>query len=272
MIDFTRIQALVIDIDGTLWRGHLPLPGLEQLFDFLNRQQIAFVIATNNTTEAPENYWRRLSGLGVTIRADQVLTAAVATADYLRDTLAPAAPIYVIGQPALITLIEQAGFVTVPAVRQPVSAVVVGGDPDLTYDKLKNAVLHLQRGAAFVGTNPDLLIPTEEGLIPEAGTTLAALQAATGLQPTVIGKPERHLFDMAMRRMASQPCQTAILGDRLATDILGAKRTRIASILVTTGVDSADTISQHQIQPDMVVNGLTDLVRLWQQQLQHSKQ
>jgi 4-nitrophenyl phosphatase len=88
----------------------------------------------------------------------------------------------------------------------------------------------------------------------------------------VIGKPERHLFDMAMRRMDSQPDQTAMLGDRLATDILGAQRAGIASILVTTGVDSAGTISQQQIQPDVVVNNLADLVRLWRQQLQRDKQ
>jgi 4-nitrophenyl phosphatase len=267
MIDFTRIRALVIDIDGTLWRGHSPLPGVEQLFDFLNRQQISFVVATNNTTEAPQKYWKRLLELGVTIRCEQILTAAVATADYLRDNFAPGAPIYLIGQPALLTLIEQAGFVTVSSARLPATAVVVGGDHDLTYDKLKNAVLHLQRGAVFIGTNPDLLIPTEEGLVPEAGTTLAALQAATGLQPTVIGKPERHLFELALRRMGSQPAQTAMLGDRLITDILGAQRAGIASILVTTGVDSTGTISEQEIQPDVVVNGLTELVSLWRQQL-----
>ena len=266
MIDLTQIRALIIDIDGTLWCGQRPLPGLNQLFDFLSRQAIAFVVATNNTTEAPEEYWHRLQGLGVTIRRDQVLTAAVATADYLRDTLAPTAQLYLIGQPALVTVIEHAGFVPVPDSRQQAAAVVVGGDPDLTYTKLKDAVLHLQRGAAFVGTNPDLLIPTEEGLVPEAGTTLAALQAATGLKPTVIGKPERYLFDLAMRRMGYQPSQTAVLGDRLATDILGAQRAGLTSILVTTGVDSPGTISGGGIQPDAVVNGLADLVTLWQQQ------
>ncbi|MCP4211835.1 MAG: HAD hydrolase-like protein [Halieaceae bacterium] len=196
-----------------------------------------------------------------------MITAAIATADYLHDRFQPGAALYVIGETGLRTALTEAGFRLVEGIREQVEAVVVGGDRQLTYSKLHHAIHHLLQGAIFIGTNPDLLVPTEQGFAPEAGTTLAALQAATGIAPTLIGKPERPLLDLALQRMQATPEHTAILGDRLETDILGGQCLGLTTILVTTGVSTEAQIAETGITPDHVVHGLDQVIILWEDQL-----
>jgi 4-nitrophenyl phosphatase len=258
------VRALIVDMDGTLFRGAIPLPGLQRFFAFLQARKISFVVVSNNATKTANEYQERLAGQGVQIQVDQILTAAAATATFLVSELAAGAKLYVIGEPALAGVLRQAGFSLLHDASQPADAVVVGGDATLTYDKLKIAALLLQRGARFVGTNPDLLCPTEEGLVPEAGATLAALQAATGISPVVIGKPARPLFDLAVQRLRSQRIETAILGDRLETDIRGGQQAGLKTVLVTTGIDDEDSVRQKVIEPDLVVRDLDMLVDLWE--------
>jgi len=266
-LNLSELKAIIIDIDGTLWRGNLPMPGLLQFFTFLHKQRISFVIATNNTTETPTQYRQKLAGFGMLLNLEQIFTGAVATAAWLQNQYPIGSKIYAIGLDSLHQALYDAGFVLLDSADMQADVVVVGGDPTLTYTKLKYAVLHIQRGAQFVGTNPDLLIPSEEGLIPEAGTTLAAIQAATGVSPTVIGKPSRHLFEMALAQMSVTPSQTAMLGDRLETDILGGQRVGLKTILVTTGVDNEITIAQKGILPNAVFDGLDVLTEVWQAQI-----
>jgi 4-nitrophenyl phosphatase len=253
-------EALILDMDGTLLQGAEPLPGLQNLFTFLQGRQMPFIIATNNATKSPRDYQQKLAQHGVEISENRILTAGVATALYLQKELKPGAKIYMIGQSALKSALLEAGFKLIPDATEDVTAVVVGGDSNLTYEKLKNATLLLQRGAQFIGTNPDVVYPTEEGFIPETGATLAALQAATGVKSTVIGKPEPYLFDLAITRLGSDPAQTAVIGDRLETDILGGHRAGLKTILTTTGIDNETTILEKNIHPDWVVYGLDDLV------------
>ncbi len=258
------IRGLLLDFDGTLARGSQPVPGLVPFFDLLRRRGIAFSVVTNNTVKTPEQYRAKLAGFGVTIEAGEMLTAAVATAAHLAVQLPPAAPLFVIGEEGLRAALLAAGFTLCGNEPAEVAAVVVGGDRGLDYDKLTHAIQHVRRGARFVGTNPDLLVPTEAGLVPEAGVTLAAIRAATGVAPLVIGKPERPLFDLALARMSVLPAQAAIIGDRLDTDILGGQRAGLTSILVTTGVDDAAAITAKGIRPDLVVSGLDELTTLWE--------
>jgi len=259
--DLHLIEALIIDIDGTLWRGDTPLPGLTDFFEVLRRRGLAYRVVTNNTVKTPASFAQKFADFGISLDPGYILTAAVATADWLRQQFPPGAAVYVIGETGLRVAVQQAGFTLLDDAGQPAAAVVVGGDYSLTYAKLKCAILHIQRGAAFIGTNPDLLVPAEEGLIPEAGTILAAVQAATGVQPVIIGKPAVGLFEMALQAMGSLPARTAMLGDRLETDILGGQRAGLKTILVTTGVDDRAAVQHKQITPDLITSGLADLAR-----------
>lgn len=265
--NLARVQALIADMDGTLWRGGQALPGLVAFAGFLQRRGIGWMVVTNNTVETPDYYRRLLARFGVRAGRQQVLTAAEATATYLRERWSPGATIFMIGQTGLAEALLEAGFRLAANAARPVDLVVVGGDTGLTYARLKDAILLIQAGARFVGTNPDLLVPTEEGLVPEAGTTLAAIQAATGVAPVIVGKPEPILFEMALARLGSAPCNTVMLGDRLETDILGGQQAGLGTILVTTGVDDEQAAARTGIQPDLVVRGLEELVAIWEGQL-----
>lgn len=259
-----ELEALILDVDGTLFWGENPVPGFQRLFAFLKAQRVPFVLVSNNATKSPAEYQRKLARLGVSVESERILTAGAATVSYLLRTLGTGARLYVIGEAALRDALGAAGFVPGEDATEPVAAVVVGGDSTLTYEKLKNAALLLQRGARLVGTNPDVLCPTEEGLVPEAGTTLAALQAATGVRPTIIGKPEGFLFELAVERLGKASGQIAMVGDRLETDIVGGQRAGLKTILTTTGVDNEITILQKGMTADLVVSGLDALVDIWQ--------
>jgi 4-nitrophenyl phosphatase len=148
-------------------------------------------------------------------------------------------------------------------VDQDADAVIVGIDWNLTYDKLKRATREIRRGAKFIGTNADKTFPTEEGIVPGAGSILAALEAASGTAPIVIGKPERMMFDIAVDKMGVKPESTATLGDRLETDILGGQRAGLRSILVMTGVTTPEMVAQSPIQSDWVFDDLVALREAW---------
>jgi 4-nitrophenyl phosphatase len=262
-----RIEALAIDMDGVLWRGDTPLPGLSEFFAFLHDRSISFVLATNNASKTPAQYQQKLAGFGVTIEPEQVMTSSLATAAYLKRELKGEESVYVVGGAGIHEAVRQAGFTVVDDAGRPVEAVVVGIDFNLTYEKLKYAVLLIQRGARFIGTNGDLTFPAEEGYYPGAGAILAAIQVATKVQPVIIGKPEPLIFELAMQTMDSLPEHTAILGDRLETDILGGQRAGLKTILVTTGVDNEASITKKGVWPDVILKGIDELVDVWSREM-----
>jgi 4-nitrophenyl phosphatase len=258
------IRALISDLDGTLVAGRRPQPGLLPFLELLTRRGVALTVVTNNTVRTPEQYREKLAAMGAELAAGQVLTASQAAAEYLAGELPSSAPLFVVGESGLRTALSEAGFALLDDSASPAAAVVVGGDRTVTHEKLKHAIRHVRAGARFIGTNPDLLVPVEDGLAPEAGVLLAAIAAGAGVSPTVIGKPERPLLDLAMRRMGSTPAATAILGDRLDTDILGGQRAGLTTILVTTGAHNAAAIQAMGIAPDLVVAGLGELAEVWE--------
>jgi 4-nitrophenyl phosphatase len=258
------IHALVIDMDGVLWRGNDALPGLVEFFNFLNNHAIAFILATNNAGKTPAQVAQKLTGFGVTVKPEHILTSSLAAAAYLQRELPAGASVYLVGQEGLRLPMQEAGFTILSDASQPAAAVVAGIDFTFTYDKLKHATLLIRRGARFIGTNADLTLPVEDDVLyPGAGSILAAIQAATGVAPLIMGKPERFMFDLSTQKMGVSPQQTATLGDRLETDILGGQRAGLKTILVTSGVDNEDSIVTKGIQPDVIFSGIDELTRYW---------
>jgi len=262
-LNLHSIQALVADMDGVFWLGDTPLPGLKDFFDFLHTRSIPYVLATNNASKTQDQYVQKLAGFGIEVDRDRILTSSLATAAYLRPQYADDAKAYVVGQDGLRSALREAGFEVMDDSSQPVEVVVAGIDFALTYETLKHAVLLIQRGARFVGTNGDLTFPIDGGFAPGAGSILAAIQAATAVEPVVIGKPGRIMFDIALKKMGTSPQETAMLGDRLETDILGGQQAGLKTILVKTGVDSEDTIAQKGVHPDIIFDGIAELAQYW---------
>ncbi len=259
----TDIQALTIDMDGVLWRGETPLPGLQKFFDFLDHHTIPYRLATNNASKTPKQYKQKFARFGVTINPAHVMTSSLATAAYLKREFGGEGRVYTVGGDGIRQALTEAGFTVVEDSDQAVKVVVAGIDFGLTYDKLKHATLLIQRGARFIGTNGDLTFPSEEGFYPGAGAVLAAIEAATKVKPSIVGKPGALMFEIAVQQMGSQPAQTAIIGDRLETDVLGGQRAGLKTILVTSGVDNEKTIPQKGIQPDVIFSGIDELTDVW---------
>jgi 4-nitrophenyl phosphatase len=253
-----NIKAIVSDMDGVLWRGDEPLPGLIPLFDFLRERDLPFILATNNSRKTQDDYIHKLSKMGIKdIQHYNIITSGTATASYLQTQYPKGTKLYVIGGDGLKQTLVHAGFALT---EESAEVVVCGIDFDLTYNKMRTATLQIRKGAPFIGTNPDSSFPSPEGLVPGAGSILAMLESASDVTPTIIGKPARAMFESALRTLGTDPSETLMLGDRIGTDIQGAQAVGIQTALVLTGVETEASVKANEIQPDFVFAGLPELI------------
>ena len=262
------LRAFIIDMDGVLWEGDRPMPGLADFFQTLRERRIKFVLATNNASKTPEQYVSKLAGMGVAVAREEILTSAQAAALYLRQSLdrdlrqsANGTKVFAIGEDGVRQALAETGFTLTGLYEVDAQCVVCGMDRGLSWDKLATATLNIRAGARFIGTNPDATFPTERGITHGNGAVLAAIQAATGAAPIIIGKPEPIMYQLAMTRLGVAPAETAAIGDRLETDILGAVRARIRSVLVLSGVSSREQLAGLDYQPTWVMQDIREVTK-----------
>jgi len=253
---FVPPRGFLVDLDGVVYHGDRVIPGAPPFFRFLRARGIPFLLTTNNSTLLPSQYVEKVARMDIEVAESEVLASADATASYLQQQGPRGARVYVIGESGLKSAIEAAGLVLA---ESDVQYVVVGLDRDLTYAKLTTAVRLLRAGAAFVGPNPDTTLPTDDGIIPGAGSFQALLTAATGARPLIIGKPEPTMLVIGSERLGLAPSDTGIIGDRLDTDIVGGFRAGLKTLLVLTGVSTRDEAAQAEIQPDWIFEDLPAL-------------
>lgn len=252
-----EIQGIVMDMDGVIWRGDELLPGAVALFDWLRARGLPFAAATNNSAKSPADYVKKLAGLGIHgISEDQILTSGRVTVSYLIQNYPAGTPVYIVGGDGLKQMVARAGFELSDAGR----VVVVGIDFDVTYNKLKRATQLIRGGAAFIGTNGDKTFPMSDGLVPGAGSIIAAIQTAVGREPLMMGKPNRPMFEAALNLLGTAAASTLMIGDRLDTDIDGAKAAGLRTALVLTGVTTRAELAASASQPDHVYHDLTELI------------
>lgn len=258
-----HIQNLILDMDGVLWHGETPLPGLVEFFDTIRQTGIRFVLATNNARKTADQYTQKLARFGVDVPPEQILTSAEATATYLAQQYEPGTPVYIVGDEGLHQALTAQGFqaFSPEQVRAGETAplVVVGFTPYATYNDLAMGSLLVHKGARFIGTNPDPSVPNELGPLPGAGALLAVISTATGVEPTLIGKPGPIIFQEAIRRLGGDPSVTAMVGDRLSTDIAGAQAAGLTAILVLSGISTREEAETGQIKPDLILADIQEL-------------
>lgn len=259
-----RIRNLLIDMDGVLYRGRTALPGGPELLEFLSVHSFDYLMLTNNSTMTSAQFARRLAGMGMEVPEGLIMTSGVATASYLQRRAPAGTKVNVVGEAALVEELCKRGFVMA---GRDADYVVCGWDRTITFEKLKVATLAIRDGATFIGTNPDKTYPLENDIIPGAGSILAALTAATDVEPIVIGKPEPLAIEQALEILNAEPEETAIVGDRLDTDILGGHRAGIATILVLTGISTAEEATLYPSGPDMIFEDLPNLISAWREEL-----
>lgn len=258
------IRNLLIDMDGVLYRGQTPLTGAAELLLFLKSRRIRYLLVTNNSTLTPAQFAERLRKMGISVEVEDIMTSGVATAEYLATIAKPGTKVNVVGEGGLIAELEKRGFVIAGREAQ---FVVCGLDKTVTYEKLKTATLAIRDGATFIGTNADKTYPLERDLIPGAGSILAALIAATDVQPIVVGKPEPIIIEQCLRLLGAGKEESALLGDRLDTDILGGHRAGLTTIMVATGVNTAEEAVSYIVRPDYLFRDLPSLMAAWRQAL-----
>ncbi len=252
----SSIKGLLLDMDGVVYRGNTPTPGAAQFFQFLRSKAIKFGLITNNSQRTSVQYAEKLKGMGITVEEAAILPAGQATAHLLGQTARPGARLYVIGHDGLTKPLEQAGFVL--SDDHP-EYVVVGLDMNFSYDKLRIACQSIRAGARFIAANTDATLPTENTLLPGSGALVAAIETCSGVKPVLVGKPETTMLRMALDRIGVQPHEAAIVGDRLETDVLAGERAGITTILVLTGVSSAEDVKRSVAKPDYVFENLIQL-------------
>ncbi|MGE9834042.1 TIGR01457 family HAD-type hydrolase [Streptococcus orisratti] len=250
-----KYKGYLIDLDGTIYKGKSRIPAGERFIARLQERGIPYLLVTNNTTRTPEMVQNMLaSQFNVKTPLETIYTATMATVDYMND-MKRGKTAYVIGEKGLKDAIAQAGYQE--DIEHP-AYVVVGLDTDLTYEKLAIATLAIQKGAMFIGTNPDLNIPTERGLMPGAGSLINLLQSATRVEPVIIGKPKAIIMNKSLDVLGVARHEAVMVGDNYLTDIMAGIKNDIATLLVTTGFTKPEEVPNLPIQPDHVLASLDE--------------
>ena len=248
-------------MDGVLWHGEKPVPGLASFFKMIKRRQIGYILATNNATNTPEQYANKLDRFGVEVPADRILTSAEATASYLRKTYPAGRSVYIIGEMGLHKAMESQGYRILDEEIDDLASiqadvVVVGMTRHVCYRHLAIAHYLIGSGATFIGTNPDVTFPSEIGRMPGAGSILAFLETSSGIAPKVIGKPNSIMFLEAIHRLAGSVGNTVMVGDRMNTDIVGAHSVGLRTVLLMSGIATRKDLKTTTIEPDWVFEDL----------------
>ncbi|USH00477.1 HAD-IIA family hydrolase [Thermococcus argininiproducens] len=254
--------GIIFDMDGVIYRGKELIDGAEKVIEFLRSHGIPFVFLTNNSTRNARMYREKLKEMGIEVEEERIITSGYATAQYLKKHFEKG-NVFVIGGKGLVEEIKSIGWpiISVEEAKEAwkeIEYVVVGLDPDLTYKKLKYGCLAIRNGARFIGTNPDTTYPSEEGILPGAGSIIAALKVSTEKEPLIIGKPNEPVFEVVREKLNAD--EIWVVGDRLDTDIAFAKRIGAKAIMVLTGVNTLEDAGKSDVKPDLVLPSIGELL------------
>jgi glycerol-1-phosphatase len=254
-----RHDAVLIDLDGVVYRGDQAIPGAGAALEKARGTGTKLVFLTNNSSRTPEEVAAKLGRMGIAADPGEVLTSALATSVMLEAEGVRGATAFVIGERGIRVALEGAGVVLVDGEPEHSDLVVVGFDRSADYEKLKRASLLVERGARLIATNGDGSYPAPDGLWPGAGALLAAIVATTGAAPTIVGKPSRPLFEAAARlASASSPL---VVGDRLDTDVAGASTMGWDSLLVFSGAARPSDLVRSAHLPTYVAADVSAVVQ-----------
>jgi glycerol-1-phosphatase len=254
-------DAVLSDLDGVVYAGPHAIPGAVDALARLEPAGVALAYITNNASRSPAEVAAHLRELGAPAADDQVVSSAQAGAKLVADRFPAGTRVLITGSAALAREAELLGLQPVASAEDQPAVVLQGFSPTVGWKELAEASYAIQGGAFWVATNTDLSIPQARGIAPGNGTLVAAVQAATGKQPIVAGKPEAVLFETAAARISA--ARPLVVGDRLDTDILGGNNAGMRTAVVLTGVDTRLTIlgARTAERPDYLLADLSDLYR-----------
>jgi len=254
-----QYKGYLIDLDGTMYRGHQPIDGASTFIEWLSQRKIPYLFVTNNSSVTKESVADKLQDMNIRASADRVITSSDAAVHYIKR-IESNPKVYMIGEEGLRVALN---VNDVPITNQKdANIVLIGLDRHITYEKLATAALAVQNGALLISTNQDAAIPSEHGFVPGNGSLTSVLSVSTGIDPIFIGKPETIMLENALEQLNAAKEDVIFVGDNYNTDITAGIRAKIDTLMVFTGVTRPEDLSNVNRQPTYRVNNLREWIKL----------
>jgi NagD protein len=250
------IRSWLMDMDGVLVREENPIPGAGEFIARLRSLEIPFLVLTNNSIYTRRDLAARLRLSGLEVPEDAIWTSALATARFLDDQR-PNGSAFVIGEAGLTTALHQAGYTLTD--RTP-DYVVLGETRTYSFERITTAIRLITSGARFIATNPDATGPAPDGPLPATGAVAALISRATGIEPYFVGKPNPLMMRSALNAIDAHSETTAMIGDRMDTDIVAGLEAGMDTILVLTGLTTREQSERHPYRASRIVDSVADLL------------
>ena len=256
MEELRNRKGFICDMDGVIYHGNMLLPGVKEFVDWLYREDKKFLFLTNASQRTPKELQQKLSRLGLDIDEEHFYTSALATANFLK-TQSPDCSAYVIGDHGLYNALYDAG-ITINDIDP--EYVVVGETEGYSYEHIQKAMTLVNKGAKLIGTNTDVTGPIEGGFAPSCRALVAPIELATGKHAYYVGKPNPLMMRTGLKMLGVHSNETAMIGDRMDTDIVAGIESGMDPILVLSGVTNMEVMETFPYRPRLVLNGVGDIV------------
>jgi len=257
MTERKPVESWLTDMDGVLVHEGQPVPGAPEFIAKLRASGTPFLILTNNSIYTARDLQARLVRIGIEVPETAIWTSALATAQFLDDQR-PGGTAYVIGEAGLTTALHNAGYILTNLEPE---YVVLGETRTYSFEAITTAVRLIHGGARFICTNPDPIGPSNEGILPAAGSVAAMVSKATGVEPYFVGKPNPMMMRSALNTIGAHSETTAMIGDRMDTDVLCGLEAGLETILVLTGISTRADVDRYPYRPSRVIDSVADLVQ-----------
>lgn len=253
-------RLFLLDMDGTIYLDEQLFDGTREFLDYVKERGGRYLFLTNNSSRGVEDYVRKMDRLGIKTTAEDFLTSVDALIIYLRKQGYGDKRLYVFGTKSFQRQLAQAGFSLTTTLEEGIDALVCGFDTELSFRKLEDACILLNRGVDFIAANPDWVCPTWYGYVPDCGSVCEMLFRATGRRPVFIGKPQPEMALLAMEKYACSKEETMLVGDRIYTDIACGLRAGIDAALVLSGESTLEDVEQNAEKPTHIFQNIRELL------------
>lgn len=257
MNDLKQVKLFLLDMDGTIYLDNDLFDGVIEFLEYIKSIGGKYIFLTNNSSKSVNKYIEKLDSLGISSTKNDFLTSTDATVLYLKKKIYN--KIYALGTTSFKEQLKDADLPITDKLEDDIDCLCMGFDTELTFKKLEDACILLGKNVDYIATNPDWVCPTWYGYVPDCGSVSEMLYNATKRRPIFIGKPEPTMAQLAMEQTGFKPFETAIIGDRLYTDIACGVNAKINSIFVLSGEGTLEDIEKTNVKPDFIYKNIKEL-------------
>ena len=257
-IDFNQKKGFICDMDGVIYHGNRILPGVAEFIQWLHDENKEYLFLTNNSGYTPRELQQKLARMGLDVQEEHFYTSALATAAFLKEQ-SPGCSVFAIGEAGLLNALYDAG-ITMNDVNPDYD--VVGEGRTYSLDTLTKATNLVLQGAKLIGANSDVSGPIENGIAPACRALIAPIEMATGTQAYFCGKPNPLMMRTGLRILGCHSGDAVMVGDRMDTDVISGMESGMSTVLVLSGVSTAETVKTYAYRPTIVLDGVGDIVKM----------